>query len=186
MSRLTELTYDDMTPDQRGVHDKILAGPRTRVGGPMNAWFRNPELAELSQSLGAFCRYGTSLDPRLSEMLILIVARHWTAQVEWRIHKPIALDAGLDAGIIDAIDARQRPNFNGNEDVEYVYDVAIEIQTNNRVTDTTYNRALTQLGETKLVELVAVLGYYTSVAMVLNVFEVRVPEADLGTPPMAS
>ncbi len=184
MSRLAELAYEDMTPDQRAVHDKILAGPRSRVGGPMNAWFRNPELAQHSQSLGAFCRYGTSLDPRLSELLILSVARHWSAQVEWRIHKPIALEAGLDGAIVDAIEARTRPIFDQDAEAETVYNLATEIQANGRVRDATYAEALSTIGEKKLVELVAILGYYTSVAMVLNVFEVPVPEADQATAPM--
>ena len=33
-------------------------------------------------------------------------------------------------------------------------------------------------------QIIAILGYYTSVAMVLNVFQVPVSELDLATPPM--
>ncbi len=185
MSRLAELQYDEMTPDQRRVHDDIMAGPRGRVGGPMNAWFRNPELAQLSQSLGAFCRYRTSLDPRLSEMVILTVARHWTAQVEWRIHKPIALAAGLDPAIADAIEARERPDFGGDGEAAAVYDVASEIQQTRRLGDAAYASALDALGETRLVELIALLGYYTSVAMILNAFDVPVPEGGEVAAPLA-
>lgn len=182
MSRLAELDYDAMTGPQAAVYDAIVAGPRGRVAGPMNAWFRNPELAELSQQLGAFCRYRTSLGPVLSELAILTVARHWSAQVEWRVHKPIALKAGLAASIIDAIEVRERPDF-ADPKAAAVYDVAMEVHQTRAVGEATYQRALELLGETTLVELVAVLGYYTSVAMVLNVFEVPVPDGIEAAPP---
>ena len=95
MSRLKEIIYDEMTTEQKSLHDEILAGPRSRIAGPMNGWFRNPELGSLIQKVGAYCRYNTSLDPKLSELTILIVARHWNQSVEWNAHQPLALKAGL-------------------------------------------------------------------------------------------
>jgi len=174
MSRLAEIDYDAMTPAQRRVRDNILAGPRTRIAGPMNAWFRSPELAELSQRLGAFCRYQTQLGPRLSELAILTVAGEWSAEVEWGVHKPIALEAGVDPRVADAIETRARPDF-ARRDEEVLYDLSVELQRSHRVSDATYAAALAEFGEQKLVELIAVLGYYTSVAMVLNAFEVPLP-----------
>ncbi len=185
MSRLTELAYDDMTAEQRQVYDDIRAGPRgNRIVGPMNAWFRSPELAQLNQRLGAFCRFNTSLGPRLSELVILTVARHWSAQVEWCAHKPLALKAGVAPEIVDAIEARRRPRFD-KDDERAVYDLAMEVQETRRVSAATYAAALAQFGEARLVELVGVLGYYTSVAMVLNIFEVPVPDFDDFAAPMA-
>ncbi len=182
MSRLKELAYDEMTDAQRRVHDDILAGPRDRVAGPMNAWFRSPELADLCQRLGAFCRYGTSLGQRLTELAILTVARTWTAQVEWCAHKPLALAAGVKPAVIDAIEARRPPEF-ARSDEAAVHALAAELQERRAVGAATYARALAELGEQKLVELVGVLGYYTSVAMVLNAFEVPIPDfEDLAAP----
>ena len=116
--------------------------------------------------------YATSLDQRLTELIVLTVSRQWTAQVEWRIHQPIALEAGLGANIVD------------DEEAEIVHDVAMEVQRDSRVADQTHDRAHMLLGETKLVDLVVVLGYYTSVAMVLNVFDVPAPDTDEITSPM--
>ena len=54
-----------------------------------------PELADRAQHLGAFCRYSTSLPPALSELAILVVARHWRSQFEWYAHEKIARKAGV-------------------------------------------------------------------------------------------
>jgi len=169
MARLKSLTYEEMTDEQKRAHDEILSGPRTRIGGPMNAWFRNPELAGLAQRLGAFCRFQTSLPPKLSELAILIVSRDWTAEVEWSVHQPIAVEAGIDEAITEAIRKRQRPEFE-NRDEEVLYNFASELMANKSVSDDVYAATLAEFGEATVVELVAVLGYYTSVAMVLNAF----------------
>jgi 4-carboxymuconolactone decarboxylase len=170
MARLAQLTLEEMTPEQRQVHDDIVAGPRGRVVGPMNAWFRSPKLCDRAQKLGAFCRFESSLPARIREFAILLVAREWTAQIEWWAHKPLALDSGLDPAIADAIEARRRPEF-VNEDEEIVYDLFAELHESHAVSDASYARALDAFGEVLLVELIALFGYYTSVAMILNTFE---------------
>ena len=170
MARLKTLVYDEMTDPQKRAHDEILSGPRTRIGGPMNAWFRNPELAGLSQKLGAFCRFQTSLPARLSELAILIVSREWTAEVEWWVHQPIAVEAGIDEAVTEAIRKGERPKFENREE-EVLYDFASELMGKKSVSEDTYAAALAEFGEVTVVELVAVLGYYTSVAMVLLAFD---------------
>ena len=68
----------------------------------------SPVFAERAQKLGEFVRYETTLSPRLSELAILVIARHWTAQFEWSAHKAEALKAGLDPEIIEDL-AKRRP-----------------------------------------------------------------------------
>lgn len=177
MSRLKELTYDEMSAEQQALHDEILAGPRTRIAGPMHGWFRSPELGSLIQKVGAYCRFHTTLAPKLSELAILVVARDWTQQVEWRAHKPIALKAGLDPAIADSIAAGERPTFSA-ADEEAVYDVAHEILSSKKLSDETYQRALDIFGENTLFELSAVISYYTSIAIQMNCFNVSVPGGD--------
>ena len=126
MSRLKELNYDEMTADQQALHNEILSGPRNRIGGPMNGWFRNPELGSLIQKVGAYCRYHTTLEAKLSELAILVVARKWDQQVEWSAHQPLALKAGLDPTIAEAIENRSRPKFQ-DEKEEAVYEVTHEV-----------------------------------------------------------
>ena len=103
MSRIDALAPEDMTEHQRRVHDAIIAGPRGSAPGPFNALLRSPELADRAQSLGAFCRFETTFEPKLSELAILVTARLWSAQFEWWAHARLAREAGLDPAIIAAI-----------------------------------------------------------------------------------
>ena len=179
MARMDEIPVDQMTPQQKEMYDNIMSGPRGRIAGPMVPWFRSPELGDLSQKVGAFLRFSSCLENRITEFTILLVSRKWSAQVEWWAHHPLALKAGLDPAIADAIEARQRPNF-VNHDEEVVYNLAMELMENHKASDATYQAALDELGEQGLVELIGVLGYYNYVAMVLNCFEMMPP----GEPPL--
>jgi len=175
MSRLKPLAREDMSPQQKEAHDKVLASPRGRFVGPYLAWIRNPRLVEVAEAHGAFCRYESSPPDRLRELAILVAARHWNAQVEWWAHHPIALRAGLDPAVAEAIRQRQRPRF-AQADEEIVHDLALELLATTRVSDALYARALETFGETMLVELVAIIGNYCTVALTLNCFEIETPD----------
>lgn len=170
MPRLAQLSVDDMTPEQKKVRDEVVAGPRGQIVGPINAWLRSPALCDKAQKLGAFCRFESSIDARLREFVILIVARRWSAQIEWWAHHPLAMKAGLDPAIADAVMARRRPGF-ANRDEEIVYDFCNELLDTHQIGDATYQTMLDTFGEAMTVEFVALLGYYTSVAMILNTFQ---------------
>ena len=71
----------------------------------LGAAMHRAELADKWQQLGEILRYRTSLPPRLSELAILVTARHCNCQLEWYIHDIMARKAGLEAGIIEDIRA---------------------------------------------------------------------------------
>ena len=173
--RLTMLTPETMTPEQRAVADKLLASPTGAIVGPMNAWLRCPAYADLIQAVGMYCRHGSTLPKRLSELAILVAARHWSSSVEWGHHQPEALAAGLDPAIADAIARRERPDF-AREDEAAVYDLCSALAETRAVPQAVYERALAIFGEAQLVELVGVFGHYNTVAMVLATFDVTPPE----------
>ena len=79
MPRIPLPPVEELNPEQRQVYDAVVAGPRGVVRGPMRAALHNAELADKWQQLGELLRYRTSLPPRLSELAILVTARHWTA-----------------------------------------------------------------------------------------------------------
>jgi 4-carboxymuconolactone decarboxylase len=172
--RLKALTLDEMDGAQRAMAERMVASKTGRIIGPMNAWLRCPPLAERAFGLGDYARHGSTHEKRISELAILIVARHWSAQVEWCVHKVEALGAGLAPAIVDAIEARTRPAFE-KADEELVYDLLTELLETKGVGDATYARAIAMFGESKLVELIAIFGHYNHVAMVLNTFRVPVP-----------
>jgi len=171
--RLTPPDPGSYTPRQQEVHDVILASPRGRVVGPLALWLNRPELANAATALGTYLRYENSLGQRLGELAIITTARCWDAEFEWFAHKPLAIKAGLDPAIAEAIRNRQEPEFSDPEE-EAVYRFTHEAFTSRRkqVSDATYARAREVLGQDRLVDLVALIGYYSFVSVTLNNFNV--------------
>jgi 4-carboxymuconolactone decarboxylase len=159
---------------QRAAHDAILAGPRGVVEGPLRVWLLSPELADRAQSLGAFCRFGTTLAPDLSELAILVTGSFWRAGFEWHVHAPIAERAGVAPAAIEAIRAGKAPELNGAQDIVYRFSRAL--LERHGVEDDVYAAAVRALGVTGVVELVGVLGYYGLISMTIKAFKVAPPE----------
>jgi 4-carboxymuconolactone decarboxylase len=178
LTRYNERDPDRLDADQKRIWQEIASGPRGSVPPPLQVWLHSPALAEHAQRLGAFLRFGTSLSPRLSELAILITARHWTAQYEWHHHEIFARKAGLEPAVIAAIAERRAPEFS-QADERAVYEFCTAYYRNHRVDGTTYATAVGQFGERGIVELVGIMGYYGLISATLNVFEVPVPA---GTP----
>ena len=157
------------------MYEAIRNGPRGLVEGPLRVWLQSPEFAERAQALGAFCRYGTRLAPRLSELAILVVGAHWRSGFEWHVHAPIAARAGLSETVIAAIRAGDAPDF-ADADEQTVYAFARELVHSRKVSSAAYARMTQRFGVEAAVELVGVLGYYTLISMTINAFHVPVPE----------
>jgi len=103
----------------------------------------------------------------LSELVVLITAREWSQDYEWYVHYPIALKAGIAKDIADAIADGRRPT-GMSADEEIVYDFTAELQKNKRVSDPTFNRAEQRFGKKGVVDMTGISGYYTFLAMQLN------------------
>jgi 4-carboxymuconolactone decarboxylase len=175
-SRIQLPTVEQMTPAQRGVYDRVVSGKRGRMIGPLRAAIHSPDLATLWSDFGEFLRYKTCLPPRLNELAIVTAGRRWTAQVEWWVHARTAIEVGVSAKVIEAIRNLTAPEFDQRAEFE-VYEFARELQMHGRVGDATYAAVIQRWGTRGVVELTAVLGYYTMVAMTLNAHRIPVPEA---------
>ena len=171
MARLPALDQAKMNNRQKEIYDDIVSGPRGKVRGPLAVWLYRAELADKAQQLGRYCRYDSSLSPRLSELAILTTARIWDAAFEWQAHVPHALAAGIDHAVVDALVADHDPDFS-NDDEQLVYEFSRELNLTRGVSDALYARAIAILGEEGTVDLVGVLGYYALISMTIKAFDV--------------
>jgi 4-carboxymuconolactone decarboxylase len=188
MSRLSSIPPERLDAGQRALYDTILTGRRAAAPGrpsgltaadgslvgPFNAYLRAPRLGASLSDLGETLRFDTSLPKNLLELAVLVVARHWSAQFEWYAHSRLALAAGVDPNVVDAIARRQEPTWS-DPDEALVHRFASEIVGTHQVSDETYRRAVSRLGETQVFELTALVGFYGAVSAVLNTFEVPLP-----------
>lgn len=187
MPRLDLPPEEAMTAAQKAAVAEAVAGIRGRVPAPMVAWLQNPDLASRAQKLGELLRYQTTLEPRLSELAILVCGRHWTSHHEWTAHKREGLKAGMDPEVIAAIAARRTPTLRDARE-QAVYDVSTTLLATGRVPKPLYEAGVAALGERGMVELVGILGYYCLVALTLNAFELGIPGSvapELGDPDFA-
>jgi 4-carboxymuconolactone decarboxylase len=180
--RLPALSEDTLDDTQRALLQSMRAGPRgdlVKLGGPFGVYMHAPNYGELVQQLGALVRFKTSLPPRLSEFAILCTARLWRAQYEWHAHAPIAEKAGVKREAIADLKAGRAPKKTA-KDERAIFDLIQELYKKRRVSERNYKRVQGFLGDQGTVELIGVLGYYAGVSMVLNVFNVPLPD---GTAP---
>lgn len=160
-----------------------LTATRGELRGPFTAIIHSPKFADRMQHLGAFIRYDCSLDLRINRIVSLMVARHWSAQYEWWVAIPFALKAGVGQSIIDAIADNRRPE-NLAEDEEIAYAFVSELLNHKSVSDPTYARAVEKFGNTGVIDLLGVAGYYTMQAMIMNVVRTPLPpDEPLPLPP---
>ena len=171
MTRIKDWTVENLTEEQKEIHDTIVSGPRGHVVGPLRIWLNNPGLARSAQTVGEYARYGTSLSKGLSELAIITTGRVWSSAFEWEHHAPLAIEGGIDPENVNIISMGQRPNFTKAEE-EAVFDFAAEANILKNVSDNTYNNLVNTLDETAAIDIVGICGYYSLISMTLNVFKV--------------
>ena len=169
--RYRELNRDELSPAQKAVFDSIASTRGGVVPTPFHVLAESPELASLTQALGAFCRYRTGLSPRLSELAVLITAAHWGADYEFDVHAPEALKAGIAQPVIDALRDGNAPPLEDDES-RLIYEFATVFYTTRDVPDRLFEDAVARFGRRRVVELAGVLGYYSGLAMLLRIFRV--------------
>lgn len=191
--RLTPLTPEQMNEAQRALYESIVGGRRAEgransltapdgsIVGPFDAYLRSPLIGTRLAELGESLRYDSVVPRNLLELAIIVVGRHWTAQFEWYAHSRMALAAGVDPAIVEAIAHRQTPTFSDPAEAA-VYRFASQLVGGFGVDDATYDELVERLGEQQVFELTAVTGFYCAVSAVLNTFRVPLPE---GVAPLA-
>lgn len=167
--RLAKLGYEQLSAEQKAAWDEVVAGPRKKMHGPFFIWLHSPELLSRGQNLGLYSRFQSSLPPRLSELCILIMASHWKCGGEWHDHEPIARSHGVDAAALEALRTGAPASF-GQADEQIIYLLAQELLATREVSDATYARAKAILGERGILDVIAVLGYYSLIAMSMKTF----------------
>ena len=179
--RFPKLAPEALSEAQRDVAAEISAGPRGEVRGPFIALLHNAELARRIQQLGEHLRFHSKLPLATLEIAVLVTARKWNCQFEWTMHDKIARKAGLATGIIEAIALGQEPP-GMSADEALVYKASRQAHASGRLDDETFAAARERFGLEGTLDLLALNGYYSMMAMVLNTAGMPLP--DNATPPL--
>jgi 4-carboxymuconolactone decarboxylase len=171
-NRLPPIPPELLTAEQEAAVNELMASRRGAVIGPFTATLRSPELTRRLQRLGEYLRYDAALPEKLREMAILLTAAEWRQSFEWEVHAPLAARSGLGAATIAAIADRRTPQ-GMSSDERLVYDAFSELHRAHAVSDASYMALVARFGEQGVVDLIALIGYYTTLAMIMNVARIE-------------
>ncbi|MDF2825960.1 MAG: hypothetical protein K0R68_3368 [Mycobacterium sp.] len=164
---------ETLSPEQQSAVDAITAGPRGALFGPFVPLLRSPDLMTRLQEVGAYLRFGSDVPLHLRELVILVIAREWDQDFEWGYHAPLARAAGLDDAVVDAL--AQGGEITGPDDVQAVWGLVRELLDTRAVSDAAFDRARNVVGDAGVVDVIAVAGYYSTLAMTMNAARTPVP-----------
>ncbi len=166
-----------MSDAQRAAVQELERGPRGRLNpwGPNALFLRSPGLMIHTQKVGEYLRYHSVLPRKLTEFAIMVTARKWTAQLEWHAHAPLALEAGLDPSIAADLLHGRRPQAMAADEAA-IYQFCTELHATQGVSDATFQAVADLFGEQGVIDLIGLTGYYTMLAMLLNVAQQPLPE----------
>ena len=189
MARLRSLTRPELSDEQAELWDGItesrgggidLFGPDGGLVGPFNAFVHVPQIGRRLSSLGGFLRFKTSIERRLTEVAICTVGAHWRSEFEFWAHAPMAIEFGVSESVVEALRSGEAPVFE-RDDERIVHAVTSQLLNDRRVDGATFAAAETLLGESGMVELAALVGYYCLISTTLNLFEVALPPGEVNS-----
>src|ERR1700732_1848073 len=158
MARIADVKREELSPRQQQLHDDFLKSrPRNTLTGPFSALIHTPRNPKLAR--------------RLIELIILMLCRSAMVQYAWSVHEPHALKEGITQDVIDAIRAKERPDFK-RDDERLIYDFVTELLANKTVSAATFERTEAAFGLDGVIEAVTCSGLYGMIGLVLNVFDI--------------
>ena len=173
-SRLPDIPPAQYDADQEKAAEEFQAVRKAPLSGPFQTMMYSPEVMSRAHAMGDYLRFHSAIGNTLSELVILVTARAWSQGYEWSAHQPLALKADISRDIVDAIAEGRRPTAM-SADEEIAYDFTMELQYNKGVSDTTYAKAEKRWGRKGAVDIAGISGYYTFLALQLNMARQPVP-----------
>ena len=183
MTRVPELDFATLSPEQKRLQGEIGSSHGGVMDRSFAIWLRNPGLADKAHQLRNELRKRGKLDKRLVELIILTISRHWSAQYAWARHEQAALEAGVEGDVVEAIRDYRDPTFS-REDEKLTFALVSELNQTQAISDETFERAVQLFGLDLMIELVALVGFYTMVAMTLQAFNAPVQDGRLNPLPV--
>jgi 4-carboxymuconolactone decarboxylase len=149
--RLPPIPPERWTDAQRSEAEALIAGQRGTIVAPFVPLLRSSELAGHVQRLGAYLRYQSTIGVRLTELAILVTAKHYAQAVEWAIQAPIAVRGGVAQETVDAIERAERPPTSAPDDENLVHEHCRELlRGRGQVSDAPWVRAIATLARPAL------------------------------------
>ena len=185
----------DLDEPQRALYEAIAGGPRAggpfrltddegRLLGPFDALLLAPDLGNAVQALGAALRFSGSLPDRARELVICAVATEWRSRYEWYAHTRVGRAVGLSDDEMEAVLAGAIPDT-ATAAERSALQLARALLGPHSVSWDLYESAVSDHGASGVLEVAVLVGYYQTLAGLLEAFDVGSPEPTPFDPPGA-
>jgi 4-carboxymuconolactone decarboxylase len=168
---------EDLDDAGKRAYDRANTPGKTIVGlrGPAGIHLYSTGTVDAHNTLNSYLRFQAGFDPKIREVAILSVAREMDSRFEWAAHEPEALQVGVPAEVIDVI--KHKKSTQGlDETYAAIIELGRQVLGDHKVTSAAFARVKALFEPTKLVQLVMLMGVYTSTAILLAAFDMQVPE----------
>jgi 4-carboxymuconolactone decarboxylase len=174
MSRLPVINRDALAPKDQAVWDRIAA-VRTGVRGPFGVLMHVPALADRVAGLEDYFRFDAALPAVDRELVIMATAREMNARYPWARHEARGREVGTRTEAIEAV------RLNGTLEQltrreRLLVEIVRTLLRTHALPDALYAQALAELDRRQLIEAVALVGHYSSIALTVNAFDVAPPD----------
>lgn len=154
---------------QVDVFDHIAASRGGQMIRPYAAMLHRPEIARAAADLGAVIRFESTLSDHDRELVIITTAIERECVFEWESHRPLAAAAGVSPESLDGVASRSE--ITDEADAGIVGFVR-SLCRSGSVDDQTFGEMSARFGEEGVVELAAIVGYYSMMAVFMNACDV--------------
>lgn len=185
--RLEPIPPQELTEAQQPLDKAIRNALRTALRGftaeredgalvgPFAAFLHFPDLFSIAMGAPGPPRQPTVLAPTVREVVILTVGARFRAAYELYAHSRVGRDAGLSDAVVADLVAGRRPDALSEQE-GVAHDVARALADGGVLPADAYRAAQAALGDRGIAELVRLAGDYALVSMVLNAYDVPVPD----------
>jgi 4-carboxymuconolactone decarboxylase len=181
--RLAYPKRDDMDEAGKKIYDQLIVGQNVGMVGPFGIQMWSPQYQLIVRQLNQFLRSdAAALTPHVQEVAIMVACRASDADFEWTAHENLAHKAGVDQKVIDAIKFNKGVEGLPEEDVAIIQ-LGREMYNKHRVDSETFARANKIYGPSKLVNIVGLMGFYSTAAGELEAFGMEMPAGQKSTLP---
>ena len=169
--RFTETPVADMPPDMKQAYDRTRS-LRGLVPGPHKIWLANPLLSETIVPTGAYFQTRSTLTKAEIEIVTNVINGHWRAAYSNYEHEIIGVRRGGLAPEQAAALIAGLPTRFADPRQQLVYELASTLAAARVVPQHLFRRARDLLGDAGIVDVTALMGWFTTVSLTLMAFDV--------------
>ncbi len=156
---------DQASGTQLEAFDHIAASRGGRMVRPYAAMLHRPEIAVAAADLGAVIRFDSILTDHDRELAIVTTAIERNCEFEWQAHRPLAEASGVSGVTLDSVAAGTSVADPADA---IIVDFVRSLCRSGTIEDALFQAALAGLSEPGAVELAALVGYYSMLAIFMS------------------